>query len=148
MSVSFHFLAPISLSQRTRLKEFLPKICRKEKRSLESLTIIFVSDKRILEINRQFLQHDYYTDIITFDLSPSQSTVIQGEIYISTDRVRDNAARFGKTIQNELHRVIFHGLLHLCGYGDKTPVQEMEMRKMEDRYLKKYFDLSAKKRST
>ena len=148
MSVSFHFLVPISLTQRTRLKKYLPLLALKEGRAMESLTIIFVSDGRLLEINRQFLNHDYYTDIITFDLSSSKSDPIQGEIYISTDRVRDNADRFGTTIRHELHRVMFHGLLHLCGYGDKTANQEKEMRKMEDRYLKEYFGSTTRNRST
>jgi len=84
------------------------------------------------------LKHNYYTDIITFDLSETPEAII-GEIYISIDRVRDNAATLGVTIKEELHRVIFHGALHLCGYKDKTPVDAKQMRVEEDRCLIAYF---------
>lgn len=98
------------------------------------MNYIFCSDKRILEINRQFLKHDYYTDIITFDLS--ESPKITAEIYISLDRVRDNAKTQATTLQSELHRVIFHGALHLCGYGDKTKEEVKIMRGKEEMYLR------------
>jgi rRNA maturation RNase YbeY len=84
------------------------------------------------------LQHNYYTDIITFDLSET-SVLITGEIYISTDRVRDNAIKLGVSFKEEIHRVIFHGALHLCGYKDKTPRHVREMRAAEDSYLELYF---------
>ena len=97
------------------------------------MNYIFCSDKRILEINRQFLNHDYYTDIITFDLS--ESAQITAEIYISLDRVRDNAKTQATTLQSELHRVIFHGALHLCGYGDKTKAEIKVMRGKEEEWI-------------
>jgi len=135
--IQFHILQPISLEERTRLKQFLITLFKKEKKPLAELSYIFCSDQRLLEINRQFLQHDFYTDIITFPLSdPGQP--ISGEIYISVDRVRDNAREFGISIKRELHRVIFHGALHLCGYKDKSPKDEKLMRKMEDKYLTLY----------
>ena len=135
--IQFHILQPISLEERTRLKQFLITLFKKEKKPLAELSYIFCSDQRLLEINRQFLQHDFYTDIITFPLSdPGQP--ISGEIYISVDRVRDNAREFGSSIKRELHRVIFHGALHLCGYKDKSPKDEKLMRKMEDKYLTLY----------
>ena len=119
------------------MKQFIISLFRREKKPLAELNYIFCSDQRLLEINRQFLQHDFYTDIITFPLSdPGQP--ISGEIYISVDRVRDNAAAFGSSITKELHRVIFHGALHLCGYKDKSPREEKIMRKMEDHYLALY----------
>ncbi|WP_315819080.1 rRNA maturation RNase YbeY [Paraflavitalea speifideaquila] len=90
-----------------------------------------------MEINRQYLQHDYFTDIITFNLSSHPAPVI-GEIYISIDRVRDNAQQFSTTFRDELHRVIFHGALHLCGYKDKTAKEEKLMRAKEDEYLTRY----------
>ena len=90
-----------------------------------------------MEINRQFLTHDFYTDIITFDLS--ETDVIQAEIYISIDRVKDNALQLGVSFKSELHRVIFHGVLHLCGYKDKIKVEKEEMRKKEEFFLAKYF---------
>jgi probable rRNA maturation factor len=125
-----------SLQNRTGLKAFVESIFKKEKKALASINYIFCSDKRLLEINRQFLNHDYYTDIITFDLSESSST--QAEIYISVDRVRENAKQLGSSFKSELHRVIFHGALHLCGYGDKTKREKEEMREKEDFYLKKH----------
>ena len=92
----------------------------------------------MLNINRQFLNHDYYTDIITFNLSGSKRQ-IEGEVYISIDRVKDNAAILSQSIKQELHRVIFHGALHLCGYKDKSKYDIDKMRKMEDKYLKAFF---------
>ena len=135
--IQFHILQPVSLTERTRLKQFIIKLFRQEKKPLAELSYIFCSDQYLLEINRQFLQHDFYTDIITFPLAdPGQP--ISGEIYISVDRVRDNAREFGSSIQQELLRVIFHGALHLCGYKDKSPRDEKLMRAMEDKYLELY----------
>ena len=135
--IQFHILQKVSLKDRTQLKRFLTSLFKKEKKPLAELNYIFCSDQYLLEINRQFLQHDFYTDIITFPLSdPGQP--ISGEIYISVDRIRENAAAFGSSIRKELHRVIFHGALHLCGYKDKSPRDEKLMRKMEDRYLALY----------
>ena len=127
-----------SLRDRTRLKSFLPIIFRTEGLDLNSLTYIFCSDKDLLEVNRAYLNHDYYTDIISFDLS-ERTGGIDGEIYISVDRVVENAGKIGVSIKDEIHRVIFHGALHLCGYSDKTKSQMKEMRKKEDEYLEKYF---------
>ncbi len=90
----------------------------------------------MLAINRQFLSHDFYTDIITFDLSDSNA--IQAEIYISVDRVKDNAAQLGVSFKSELHRVIFHGVLHLCGYKDKKRKEIEKMRSTEGFYMNKY----------
>jgi len=90
----------------------------------------------LLEINQQFLNHDFYTDIITFDLSEKDST--QAEIYISIDRVKDNAKSLGTSFKSEIHRVIFHGALHLCGYKDKPGVEQVKMRQKEEFYLSKY----------
>lgn len=137
-SISFFFEAPITLRHRTALKHFIESIFRKEKTKLAGLNYIFVSDRRLLEINRQFLDHDFYTDIITFGLTAAPAPVV-AEIYISVDRVRENAKTLGQSINRELHRVIFHGVLHLCGYKDKTAREEREMRGREDHYLKLYF---------
>lgn len=126
-----------TLENRSALKAQIEALFRKEGMKLESLNYIFCSDKRLLEINRQYLQHDYYTDIITFDLSAGPATI--GEIYISIDRVRDNAQTHGTSFKSELHRVIFHGALHLCGYGDKKKEETIEMRKREDFWLSWYF---------
>lgn len=137
--VHFHFLEPgLTLSDRSRLKLFIRSLFKKERKKLAGLNYIFCSDDYLLDINRQYLQHDYYTDIITFDLSePGQP--INAEIYISVERVRDNARQFNSTLKQEIHRVIFHGALHLCGYGDKKPKEAVLMRRMEDKYLSGYF---------
>lgn len=123
------------MRNRRIVKATLRTLFKKEGRKLADLHYIFVSDERLLEINRQFLRHDFYTDIITFPLSePNQP--ISGEIYISVDRVRENAREYDNTITRELLRVIFHGALHLCGYGDKTAREEKAMRQKEEKYLK------------
>ncbi len=101
------------------------------------LNYICCSDEYLLTINKQFLDHDTFTDIITFDLSETDAELV-GEIYISVDRVRENAAKFGVSYLNELHRVIFHGALHLCGYTDKTAADKQEMRRQEDICLAAY----------
>jgi probable rRNA maturation factor len=138
MAVQFFFVSNnITLTNRTGLKLFVQQIFKNEKRKLANLSYIFCSDKYLLNINKTHLNHNYYTDIITFDLSESPTAII-GEIYISTDRVKDNAATLGVYTKEELHRVIFHGALHLCGYNDKTPWDEKEMRVVENRLLAKY----------
>lgn len=125
-----------SLKDRTRLKTFIDSLFRKEGKKLFTLNYVFCSDKRLLEINRQFLHHDYFTDIISFNLSGGNG--IEGEIYISIDRVRDNAKKMNISFKLELHRVIFHGALHLCGYKDKSKAEKGKMRDNEDFYLRKY----------
>lgn len=137
-AIHFFYETPVSLRQREQLKSFILSIFKKEKRKLSGLNYIFCTDKRVLDINRQFLRHDYYTDIITFELS-APGAPVESEIYISIDRVKDNARQMGTPYYRELHRVIFHGVLHLCGYKDKTSAQEQEMRKKEDYYLRQYF---------
>ena len=134
-SIRFFYQAPgVNLRERTRLKSFIQNIFKREGRKLEGLNYIFCSDKELLKINQQYLKHNDYTDIITFDLSEDPRAIL-GEIYISIDRIRDNAKRQGNPIRSELHRVIFHGVLHLCGYKDKTRKEIQEIRKMEDHYL-------------
>lgn len=127
-----------SLRDRTRLKSFLPTIFKAEGRDLNSLTYIFCSDKYLLEVNKTYLKHDYYTDIISFNLS-GETKSVDGEIYISVDRVVENARKIGVSIKTEIHRVIFHGALHLCGYSDKTKYEKIGMRNKEEEYLDKYF---------
>ncbi len=124
------------LTNRTELKRYIQSVFKKEGRELGFINYIFCTDRALLEINRQFLSHDFYTDIITFNLS--ESKIIQAEIYISTDRVKENAFQLGVSFKSELHRVIFHGVLHLCGYKDKTKEQKEEMRGIEEFYIKHY----------
>jgi probable rRNA maturation factor len=118
------------LTNRTELKRYIHSIFKKEGRELGFINYIFCTDRALLEINRQFLSHDFYTDIITFNLS--ESKIIQAEIYISTERVKENAFRLGVSFKSELHRVIFHGVLHLCGYKDKSKEEIVEMRGKEE----------------
>ena len=99
------------------------------------ITYIFCSDDRILEVNRQFLQHDYYTDVITFDYSTSDR--LSGDIFISLDTVRSNAEQVGVTFSQELHRILIHGILHLTGQGDKTPETKAQMTAKENLALSK-----------
>lgn len=94
---------------------------------------MFVNDEKILEINNEYLQHDYYTDVITFDYN--ENDVVNGDIVISLDTVRTNAEKFGKTFDDELYRVIIHGILHLCGLHDKAPGEREQMEKAENRAL-------------
>ena len=138
MQIQFFFFKNITLSNRSGLKLFIAKTCRAKKKKLERLTYIFCSDDYLLDINKTNLQHDYYTDIITFNLSPDVA-IIDGEIYISIDRVRDNAAQLNVTLKQELHRVIFHGVLHLCGLKDKSSKEAKRMRLAENELLTQYF---------
>jgi probable rRNA maturation factor len=135
--IQFHFLLPVSFTQRTLAKDVIRDLFKKEKTRLDQLTFIFCSDEYLLEINKQHLNHNYYTDIITFDLSETPDAVT-GEIYISIDRVKDNAQTYRVSFKQELLRVIFHGALHLCGYKDKTEKDQALMRKAEDKYLQYY----------
>ncbi|HNJ26492.1 MAG TPA: rRNA maturation RNase YbeY [Chitinophagaceae bacterium] len=126
-----------SLTNRLTLKKFIESIFKTEKRKLETLNFVFVSDKKLLEINRQYLKHDYFTDIISFELSHPEMPVV-GDIYISIDRVKENAVSLGVSFKSELHRVIFHGVLHLCGFGDKSKKEAGLIREKENFYLQKY----------
>jgi rRNA maturation RNase YbeY len=109
-------------------------VAAKHGRKTGSLSYVFCSDDKILEINRQFLQHDYFTDIITFDYS--SGNIINGDIIISIDTVKSNAEKYGKQFGDELNRVLVHGILHLCGQNDKTAAEAAQMREMEDEALK------------
>lgn len=135
MSVTIHELIKTNLPNRRQLKRFIPTIFLKEGKSLESLTIIFCSDEYLLEMNKKHLKHDFYTDIITFDLSDSKKSAIIGELYISIDRVKENASSNNVTFYDELIRVIFHGALHLCGYKDKIIKHILEIRRKENEYI-------------
>lgn len=137
--IHFHFQKSVVLKERKKLKHFISqKLFMEGKKCGSEINFIFCSDEELLEINRTHLEHDYYTDIITFDLSEKGSCVLVSDIYISVDRVRDNVKTVGTVVSKELQRVIFHGLLHLVGYKDKTAKQEIEMRAMEERWMKEF----------
>src|SRR6187401_1589380 len=137
-----HFFShdiPPNLKNAKKLKHFIESIFKMELQSLDSINYIFCSDRAILEVNKKYLNHDFYTDVITFDLSPNNKG-ISAEVYISIDRIRDNAKQLGLSIKSELHRVLFHAALHLCGYKDKKKKDQEIMRKKENELLVKYFN--------
>lgn len=134
-----YFFSPVgrfSLENRNKLKGFIGRLFQSEKRVADKINYIFCDDRAIRKINKQYLKHDYATDIITFDLSDDHKIV--ADIYISIDRVIDNAKTLNLPFKSEIHRVILHGALHLCGYKDKTPSEIKKMRGKEDFYLRKY----------
>lgn len=108
---------------------------------LGRIAYVFCDDEKILEVNRQYLQHDYYTDIITFDYTAGDK--IGGDLFISVDTIRTNAEQLGKTYEEELHRVVVHGILHLCGINDKGPGEREIMEAAEDKALRLLSDLRA-----
>ena len=137
--IQFHYLVkPFSFSNRTRLKQSLLKLFKREGKRVEHINYIFCTDSYLLQINKSFLNHDSYTDIITFELS-KKGTPLLADIYISIERIKENAANFKVPFTKELHRVVFHGALHLCGYKDKKKEERELMRKMEEKYLNLYF---------
>ena len=138
--VQFYFLdRKPTLKERTSLKLFIEKLFMLEKKKLGNLSYIFCSDEHLLGINKDFLKHNFYTDVITFDLSHSKNEIV-GEVYLSVDRTKDNAKQLGVSFKEELHRIIFHGALHLSGYKDKKKEDILLMRDKEEKYLKQYFN--------
>ncbi len=121
----------ISLSDAT--KNWLINLIKNEQKKVGEINYIFCDDEYLLKVNRDFLQHDYYTDIITFDYVKGKT--IAGDIFVSLPRISENAETHSKDFNLELHRVLAHGILHLCGYKDKTEEEVQEMRNKEDYYL-------------
>lgn len=122
------------LRNKNKIKYWIKNTIQNEGFSLEGINVIFTSDQHLLEINKEHLNHDYYTDIITFNYNENQQ--VSSDLFISVDRVKDNAKSQKTTFTNEMHRVIIHGVLHLLGYNDKTDAQIAKMRSKEDYYLK------------
>ncbi|MDR2238630.1 MAG: rRNA maturation RNase YbeY [Chryseobacterium sp.] len=123
----------------TDYQQWLEDIILSEEKKTGEISYIFCDDEYLLKINQDYLQHDYYTDIITFDYVKGKT--ISGEIFVSLQRVSDNASTLLRDYEEELRRVLAHGILHLAGYKDKTEEEEKEMRRKEDFYLAKYRDL-------
>lgn len=140
MSIQFNSTYRQPTIKRKTVKAWLDRIARENKYTVAELQYTFCSDDQLLEINQKYLNHDYYTDIITFDLSEEKGQ-IEGDIYISLDRVKDNARVNQTKSQDELLRVMVHGLLHLIGYRDKTPKQIKEMRQKEGEALDLYHEV-------
>lgn len=123
-------------SVNTDYTAWLEDIILSEEKKLGEINYIFCDDDYLLKVNQDYLQHDYYTDIITFDYVKGRT--ISGEIFVSLQRISDNASTLSKNYEEELRRVLAHGILHLCGYKDKTEAEEKQMREKEDYYLAKY----------
>ena len=122
------------------LKEFqatISALIEDQNKEEGELSLVFCSDDYLLEVNKKHLNHDYYTDIITFDYS--EENKISGDLLISIDRVKENAKTFSVSFMHELNRVVIHGVLHLCGYKDKTEEEKKQMRNLENKYLKTIF---------
>lgn len=120
------------VKNKRQVKKWLEQIAQNELKTIDELNYIFVTDEALLEMNVQYLEHDTLTDIITFDNSDEGEVEIQGDIFISYDRVKENATIFQVSFEKELFRVIAHGLLHLCGFKDKTDSESQQMRKKEN----------------
>jgi probable rRNA maturation factor len=133
ISYFFEETKPVRLHKKLLIKH-IDFLLKNEQKVRGDISIIICSDSYLLNMNREYLQHDYYTDIITFDYS--EGSVVSGDLFISTDRVKENAAEFGVSFYLELYRVIFHGLLHLVGYKDKTKEERQLMRDKESYYVK------------
>lgn len=131
------------LPQKRLTARWLHAVAEAEGFALGEVSYIFCSAQRLLEMNREFLRHDYYTDVITFDYSDrSEKRTVAGDIFIDVETVADNALQYGVPFLEEMRRVVVHGLLHLCGQGDKTPDTNTEMHRKEDKYLK-YWEQTA-----
>ena len=129
----FYENTPFLFKGKIRNNKWLRLVAESEIRRLGDVNIIFCSDNYILDINQQYLGHDYFTDIITFDYCEGDK--LSGDLFISVDSVRENAIEFEQTFERELDRVMVHGILHLIGYDDHTKAQQKEMRAKEDYYL-------------
>ncbi|MFI3316958.1 MAG: rRNA maturation RNase YbeY [Rikenellaceae bacterium] len=125
-----------SFTNRRIINRWLKESAAQEGYAMGQVNVIFCSSQRLLEINRQYLQHDYFTDIITFDYSDLEvEKYISGDLFIDIETVEDNAHQYGATPLEEMHRILVHGVMHLCGQGDKTPPEAKAMRAKEDKYL-------------
>jgi rRNA maturation RNase YbeY len=121
--------------EKQKLNRWIKEVAADYNKKVGDIAYLFCNDERILEVNKQYLDHDYFTDIITFDYS--ERNIISGDIFISLETVESNAKDFGVSFQDELHRIIIHGILHLCGNDDKTPELRKEMTTKENNALSK-----------
>lgn len=121
--------------EKQKVNRWIKDVAADYGKKIGDIAYLFCTDERILEVNNQYLKHDYFTDIITFDYS--ERNIISGDIFISLDTVKSNAAEFGVSFNDELHRIIIHGILHLCGQDDKTPELRKEMTNKENKALEK-----------
>lgn len=131
----FYEEVDFELDQADQVGEWISQIVLEHGYEIENLTYVFCSDDYLHQINLQYLNHDTYTDIVTFNNSDFPDRIVEGDIFISIDRVRENARDLALSFTNELHRVIIHGVLHLLGYDDKDPAAQAAMREKEDSCL-------------
>lgn len=131
--ISYNYKFPLSLPEEREISDWIRMVIELEKYDLGELNYTFLSDQALYEMNVEFLNHETLTDIISFDYTVGK--LIQGDVFISVERVIDNARDFNVSFNNELHRVMIHGVLHYCGYKDKTSVEKSIMRAKEDFYL-------------
>jgi len=129
LAIWFHSESRFNISQKRRLKKWISIVIREKGFSIGTINYSFLDDDGLLEMNKKFLNHDYYTDIISFDYS--DQNMISGDIYISVDRIKDNANKFDCSFNDELERVIIHGVLHFLGFKDKTQNESLNMRQAE-----------------
>lgn len=137
--MSFFFHSEVSgfkFKDHSNYKQWLKKVIYCEKKKIGEINIIFISDEDILKINNSYLKNDFYTDIIAFNYN--EKNKISGDIFISIERVKENAKEFGEKFENELNRVIVHGVLHLIGYDDKKEEEKKIIRNLENHYLSMY----------
>jgi probable rRNA maturation factor len=138
--IYFHFpLQLIHLKKRAYLKSFVESIFKSKKKKIQEINFIFCGNQQLLSLNRKYLKHKYYTDVLTFCFSEEKDPIF-ADIFISQEQVLKNAKSFNTSVNKEIHRVIFHGVLHLCGYNDKTIKEKQSIRFWEDYYLTKYFE--------
>ena len=128
--INFYSENDFILEDHRKYEKWIERVIASEEKKLEEISYIFCDDEYLLNLNEEFLKHDTYTDIITFDYSVGK--ILQGDIYISTERVKENSDEFNVSFEEELRRVIIHGVLHLCGYKDKTKEQSLLMRQKEE----------------
>ena len=133
--IDFHYINIGCSAIPDETSHWLKNIIFEEEQKVGDINYIICDDEYLLKINQDYLQHDYYTDIITFDYVKAK--IISGDIFVSLPRVEDNAKHLGKDLNQEFHRVLAHGILHLCGYKDKTEEEQSAMRAKEDYYLSK-----------
>ena len=128
------------VDHKDKLRLLLKEVCKQENAQLSFINCVFCSDEYLLQINKKHLQHNFLTDIITFDFSEKKDQ-IEGDLYISVDRVKENAKKYGDTFKIETIRVVLHGLLHLIGYKDKSEKEKKRMRVLENKYVSLYKEL-------
>ena len=134
--ISFNYETDFLLDNETQFSDWISRVILSENKKEGDINYIFCDDEYILEINKQYLDHDYYTDIISFDYSVGNE--LNGDIFVSIERVKENATDFNTTFDDELKRVIIHGILHYCGYKDKSEEDELIMREKENEKIKMF----------